>query len=502
MNNRLVIVGAGRIGSDLLGRLAEKFEVTVVDLKENVLDPFQDRSWARNIHLIQGDATSRLVLEEARVHDADIVLLTCAREEINLETARVLRENFSISRIISVGITTEGIEELKRLEVEVANIFLASSHSILNLIGSGTRVPREIGTGKGEILELTVHPRSRLLYKPLERLVPINWRVGLIYRNGGMLVPDGKTRLMPQDRVILIGDPSVVKTVAELLTFSTHDFPLEYGTLALIFIQGVENESYFSEVEYLLNALPFREVVFMLSPAVRDPERFHPFFARIPYLHTIHSTTEKDPWKAILGSAGILHYNCGLIIGDREVLLGAPKRLPYRIRRIRSIEKTLAQFYAPILFSSGTFPYERIVMPALPAYPVKPLLETALEVSGQLHAELSLLFSPPSRYTSGEEERAEFNRVKKTVSGMALLYKRKVQTITLDGNPVIEVTRVAREQNLLVLESGGKAGKGVLHAVLNPDPVVHLLARSPVSILLQPPESIRKPGLSTRGKKE
>lgn len=492
MGIRLIVIGAGRIGTDLVNHISKNYDITCVDEQAGALEGLQSIEGSKSITLLQGDATSRLTLEKARVNEADVVVLTTAKEMVNLEAARILREKFSVPRVISIGITSSGIAEFEALQVEVVNIFEASAHSLRNIIQSEVRTPQGIGLGLGEILELSIHPRSRLVNKPLERLVPLNWRIGLIYRDDAVMVPDGSTRLMPNDRVIILGDPSVLKTVSELLAFTTHDFPVEYGTLALVYLEGSEGETYFAEVEYVLKTLPFGEVVFMLSPAIQDTKRFEPFFERSPHIHTVHISSRKRPMKSILESAGMLSRNCGLIIGDKKTLLGSPGLLPYRWNLVRQIARSMEQLYAPVLFCSGTFPYRRVAVPAIPPADVKPVLETALEITAQMAGELTVFQSPPSIYTGGEEENKAFEKIKKTVSDMALLYKRKIAASVLTGNPVHEITRAVQDCHLLLLESNEWERRVLFSSILNPDPMVHLLARSPISTLLQPPETRRK----------
>lgn len=500
MSNRLVIVAAGRVGSDLISHLAGGYEITCIDLNAESFKHFQSLPETRNVSFIEGDATSRLVLEKARVEEADVVLLTSTSEAVNLEVARILREKFSVPRIISIGISTEGITELESLDVEVANIFKASAHNILNIVRSEIRTPQGIGTGQGEILELTVHSRSRLANKTLSRIAPVSWRIGLVYRNDQILVPDGATRLMANDRVIVIGDPSVLKTVSELLTFSSHEFPLEYGPLALVYLDGTEKEAYFSEVDYLLNTFPLKETVFMLSPRIKDPKQFDAFFARCPHIHTVHSTTEKNPIAAILESAEYLRRKCGLIIGDKAVLIGKSELLSYRKNMVRLIAQGLENLYAPILFCAGTFPYKRVAMPAIPPSDIKPVLETALEITEQMAAELAVLLSPPSEYTGSDQDTAAFEKIKKTISDMGLLYKRKIPATTLAGNPVIEVTRALPDFNLLVLEPKEWDHWGLFSSFFSPDPILHILARSPITTLIQPREPVRKSTPPSAGK--
>ena len=54
------------------------------------------------------------------------------------------------------------------------------------------------------------------------------------------------------DRVVILGEPQVLSTIAERLSFRFRDFPLEYGETAYLYLAGDEDERFIAEVDYLV----------------------------------------------------------------------------------------------------------------------------------------------------------------------------------------------------------------------------------------------------------
>ncbi|HAK59415.1 MAG TPA: hypothetical protein DCO77_03390, partial [Nitrospiraceae bacterium] len=151
-SNRFVIIGVGNVGRDLLGKLSKEYEVLCIDTAPDAEE--KARKIRKDARVLQADATSRLVLEEADVDDASAVLITTTTEKVNIEVASVLRSNFQPRRIISVGITTQGIKRLEKLGVEVVNIFVTTASTFQYMLEQKTKAAHSIGLDKNEILEV------------------------------------------------------------------------------------------------------------------------------------------------------------------------------------------------------------------------------------------------------------------------------------------------------------------------------------------------------------
>lgn len=68
--NRLIIIGVGRVGGELLRRLPKDYDLLCIDNAPDAEERVK-KLRADGVAVMQADATSRLVLKEARVNDAE-----------------------------------------------------------------------------------------------------------------------------------------------------------------------------------------------------------------------------------------------------------------------------------------------------------------------------------------------------------------------------------------------------------------------------------------------
>ncbi len=478
------IIGLGNVGLPLVRMLSSDFQLVCIDNNpETIAFAKQKRN---NMTVIQGDATSRLVLEEAGIAQADTVVISTTTERINLEVARVVREHFEVPRVIAIGITQKGIEELEKLGVEVESIFAVSATGLRNRLEQRTKTVQGIGIGKNEILEVEVHPNARLANKPLATLRPKNWHIGIIYRDGKILVPRGNTILKPKDRVVILGEPQVLSTIAERLSFRFRDFPLEYGETAYLYLAGDEDERFIAEVDYLLDALPLQQAVLVHAPEAEPlAQQARKTLEKrdLRLLETVASPA--TPEKAVLEALESLGHDPGLIFFARTTLL---RGVWGKHRHQRRIKQLLRQVNCPLAMCSGTFPYERLAVPAVNLSDSPQALEKALEIASDIACSVEALLVKPSEYIGGESEIDAYKQLKKTVSDLAHAYRTSVRSRELDGNPIRAVLAALPDFNLLVTRTSAELEVGMIRSFLRPEVSWHVLWDAPISALLIPPQ--------------
>lgn len=486
MQPRFVLIGAGNVGLPLVAMLSRDINLLCIDLSEESLAQVRQQRGSSGVVTIRGDATSRLVLEEAGIGEADTVVIATTSERVNVEVARLIAAHFRVQRVIALGITHKGIAELEKYGAEVESIFAVSATGLRNRLELKTKTVHGIGVGKNEILEVEVHPHSRLTNKPLASLRPRRWRVGLIYREGNIIVPSGETTLKPRDRVIILGDPQALVTIAEILSFRFEAFPLEYGDTFVIFLRGQEGEAYLEEAGYLLKTFPLTRTLIIHTPAAASlaerlrsatddggmtVERFESVLAPSEAFATSLKRFSCRPGLAMLPHPGAIG-SFFSFVSER-----AEKHLLLDLVR---------EAGCPLLLARGTFPYSRTAVPGVSDSTLQHTLESALEISSTLAFTVTALFPTLLSYIATEEEVREFERMKKTVPDLGLLYKQNIATRMVAGNPIHALAAALKEHDLLVASTAEWQLSGFFRRVFRPDVGWHLVRRSPVSTLLIP----------------
>jgi Trk K+ transport system NAD-binding subunit len=483
--NKFIIIGLGNIGLELLKKLSKEFDITCIDLNKDTEE--EAKKIRSDCQVIVGDATSRLILEESGAAEADGIIITTRTEKVNIETARILKEHFESKRIMAIGNTKAGIEELESLGVEVENIFIASATAIRNKLEHTSRAAHAIGLGKNEILEVEVHPHSRLANRPLRSLTPIRWKIGLIYRDENIIVPGKDTVLKAKDRVVILGEPAVLKTVSEILNFKFQRFPLEYGSTIVVYVYGDEPEEFFNEIDYLFSVFPLNRIIVLLSKkAAPMSDLFEKHLGKtnikgleikhtpIPLLQAIHHTSDE------------IKNDQGLIVFWKKTLFRLFPPFSTAGKKKSLISNLLKTTDCPVLTLTGTFPYEKVAVPCVENINLQHSLETSLEISASLNNEVTAILTNPSKYISSDEDLNTFDEMKKTINEVSLMYKSSVKKDILNGNPVKSITESLGDYNLLITEPEGWGHDRWFSHFLNPDIIWHIFARSFISTLLLP----------------
>lgn len=481
----IVLIGAGNIGRELLSKLSRDFDITCVDSNPDAESIVTALRGKERTKVVTGDATSRLVLEKADIDESEVVLITTTTEKINLEVARVIHDHFEPRRVISVAITDKGTQELVSLGVEVMNIFTASANDIRNLIEHQAKTAHGIGIGRNEILEVEVHPNSRLRNRPLGYIAPIRWSIGIIYRDGNIIVPRPETVLKEKDKVVILGDPAVLKTVAEMLGSEFEKFPLEFGTSLAIYISGDEKHDLFEEAAYIRSVFQLDKVHFVYSSKAEKLIKQHDeIVGKYGFEETGRTVSSLPPPEAIK-SLAFTGARIGIIIVSRDSLL-APRFPFYTTARKLSVSSLVGAARCPVILAQGTHPYSKLLVPALIEFDFRQLVDKSIEISHTITTDVSVFMTKPSEYIATEDESNKFEEAKKIISNMGLLHKKKIDLQLLTGNPVHEICRTLRDYNLLVLDANSWTGKGFFRSLLSPDVGWHILKRSRISTLVLP----------------
>lgn len=213
---KILILGAGQVGSSAAYHLSreEANEVTVVDVRADVLRELQDRL---DIRTVVGHAAYPEVLERAGANDADIVVALTDMDEINMVACQVAYTMFhtptKIARIrsaeymntnqlfsqdaipIDVGISPEQLvcEYVEQL------ILYPGASQVLDFAGGRVRLVGVLADRDG----LLVGQRIATLK---EHVPNTEGRIAAIYRHGKAMLPDGETVIQEGDEVFFIAD--------------------------------------------------------------------------------------------------------------------------------------------------------------------------------------------------------------------------------------------------------------------------------------------------------
>lgn len=486
---RVVIVGAGETGRELSSRLAAHHQVLLLDQRREAADlvrpaiePGQvahDSSVTPGVVSVQGDGTSRLVLQALYDRDLQCALIAVTgSDENNLEAGRVARA-IGFDTIIAVQQSRDFFARYAAERIAtVDRAQLLADFVEHGLHYKGSSVPSGVGLGKGELVEVTLARNSPAVHRPLKNLAPHQWRVAAVFRGSELIVPTGDTVLEIDDRVLLVGDPKVLPTVTEYLRLGTPQFPRPFGPNVVTLEYAGSGDTISLEAEALACASHAANLVRGI-PGAKDslPTALEeePLLGVAGCLDIGRATFAIPPFEDPQFSDRLLKQRPGVVVA------GVSRRNPLaRVLGLSGVDARLCdRLRAPILFARGTHPYRSILLPVSASELNIQAAEVAIDITRQLGATLTAMNVDLPEYISGMSEEAIHGEVV-PIRRLCQLYDVPLDYKHAVGNPIHHLLAESTRHQLVVVARRHRRRD----SYFDPDVALRLARRAPCSVLV------------------
>jgi trk system potassium uptake protein TrkA len=218
---RIVIVGAGQVGSTIVEALHAEHDLSVIDVARDRLEAI---AYRYDVRTIEANGASRKALQDAGVDRADLFIACTSRDEVNLVACSFARIEAPKATTVIRTSNVEYIELWRagRLDVDFAvSSELETAYAVSRSIGMPTARQTDVfARGQVQIVEFDVldGADATLVGPPLrEARIPPDSRVLSIIREDSMTLPGGEDSIRGGDRIVVIGSPVAARAWAALL---------------------------------------------------------------------------------------------------------------------------------------------------------------------------------------------------------------------------------------------------------------------------------------------
>ncbi len=272
---KILIISDGDVGKHFIQRIVETYTSEniyyVVETKQN---SYENVNPAR-FKFYEFDPTSLYKLS-------------------NLLKMEFVQVFISMDNLIDVENTIKNIRTIKKQlrvivlnkwekENEDPNVVFVNSKEILasRLLDYLPNVPviaQNVGIGEGEIMEVLVPFGSSFVYRHIGVIEQKNWRIVAIYRNRKLVMTSRRTMIQPNDLLVLIGDPAVLRSVYRVIKRELGQFPEPFGSNLYLYIDMdiVKKESIAGLVQraiYVREKFNHNLIIKVLNPSDIDTLR-------------------------------------------------------------------------------------------------------------------------------------------------------------------------------------------------------------------------------------
>jgi trk system potassium uptake protein TrkA len=219
---RILVVGAGEVGSSIAASLADSHEVVVVDVDSERVESIQ---YSYDVLGITGDGTDLDVLIEAEVEAADVVIASTDDDETNLATCgtvQTVSDAFTIARVKR----TTYLDTWRRHHGAFGVDFLVctdllAAESIVRVIDLPTaHAVNPFADGRVQMAEFDVPPDSPVAGETVaeaDRFDELTFVAVIPAGSDRAEIARGDTVLEPDARVVVVGRPATVRAFARTL---------------------------------------------------------------------------------------------------------------------------------------------------------------------------------------------------------------------------------------------------------------------------------------------
>ena len=257
---KIIIVGAGQVGFHIASRLAyENKDVVVIDTDPAAIAQVSEKI---DVDVIVGSGSSPLILEEAGIKEAEILLAVTDSDETNL-VACLMADTISPTTKKLARIRKRDYDEYHQIFQDVSphiDTVINPEIEVVKTIERFMSVPGavdvgEFADGRLKLIGIFMDKDARLAGARLSSLsdkIGARTLVAAVVREGETIIPRGDDRLYPGDLIYFISDEQGLGNI--LKAFNKHVEPINRamiiggGRIGLRLAKLMEKQSIYTKL--------------------------------------------------------------------------------------------------------------------------------------------------------------------------------------------------------------------------------------------------------------
>ena len=212
---RVIIVGCGRVGSQLASTLSvERHEVVVID--KNPLS-FGRLSREFNGRMLTGVGFDREILQKADIEGANAFAATTDSDNANIVAAVTAKETFRVPHVVARIYNAQAAEIYRREGIPTVTPTLWAANTMKTMITNPLLTAIAV-LGNGEVQLLTIEASKTMVGRTIKEFaIPGEATIAALVRRGQATIPSLDAKLEPGDFLHITAAASVIPKLEKLI---------------------------------------------------------------------------------------------------------------------------------------------------------------------------------------------------------------------------------------------------------------------------------------------
>lgn len=223
---RIIIAGAGQVGTKVAAELDATHDIVMVDVDGERIDRL---SYDLDVLTVTGDSSAIETLREAGIEDTDMLIACTDSDEINILTCATAKSLSDVTTVVRA-------KNAKYLDTwdQAENVFGVDFMVGTNLLtvaaaagGTGLSAARNVDVfagGRVQMAEFEIGADSSIVGQTVQEADRFDSLTFVaILRDEETLIPTGATRIQPGDDVVVVGRPDAVHALGTELAPQERD---------------------------------------------------------------------------------------------------------------------------------------------------------------------------------------------------------------------------------------------------------------------------------------
>ena len=218
MSGKIIIVGGGRVGYYLAKTLKENNrEVVLIESKKEICKETADKL---DIPVIWGDGTSVAVQALVGIKETDTFIAVTGRDENNLIACQAAKGLYKAKKTVAKANNPKNVANMRELGVDIV---ISSTDIIISMLErevdhKAIKELMPLNDGNTAVYQIELPEDFSYSGKEILNIpFPENINIISITRGGELIIPRGKTKLLSDDKLLIVSKESAVDDVRRAL---------------------------------------------------------------------------------------------------------------------------------------------------------------------------------------------------------------------------------------------------------------------------------------------